>query len=349
MENTIIKGIILSEFDDIYGPKAKYYIPEDLPVELLNTVSGITIDSFFSENVKSEALILVPFPMFQRKGVVKLFEWKDSELRGGRGNAALTVLYEDKDDAIFYKYIDDFEPPFKNAIPDLISLLRSHESADLIISKLESFQSEFFNLLGSLADHELHLKEQVAFPTISSPQNGSLDYRFKLVIIGDPSVGKSSTILRYTDKAFRRSYISTIGVNITEKRVEVDKTLCQLIFWDCAGQIKYQHIRQMYYQGAVGILIVYDITNHTTLESVKGWYHDVKMNLEEPQYSRFVLCGNKKDKIQEAVVSTEEGQALANELDMAFFETSALTGENIEEAINNLVSELLIMFKEHDL
>ena len=265
---------------------------------------------------------------------MKFFEWEDPSLRGGKGNAALSLLFADKDDAIFYKYIDDFEPLFNAGVQEFLFLYQSHAEEESILNQLCDFQARAEQLLRTLAETELTKKE--AFPPVCDSPDQGIDFAFKTIIVGDPSVGKSSTILRYTDKAFRRSYISTIGVNITQKQVQIEDQECQFVFWDCAGQIKYQNMRQKYYQGATGIIIVYDIINRQTFESVSDWYHDVIKNIENPEECRFILCGNKKDKESQAEVSTEEGQALADQLNMPFFETSALTGENINDAISNL-------------
>ncbi len=249
--------------------------------------------------MKSEALVLVPFPTLNKKGIVKLLEWKDSTKRGSRGNASLTLIFDDKDDPIFYKYIDDFEPPFNEEISRLIALFLDRAALETFEDELYDFQYRFMQVVGTLAEHELHIKESEEFPSASKSINQGLDYRFKIIVIGDPLVGKSSTILRYTDKAFRRSHISTLGVNITQKRVSYQNNECELIFWDCAGQIKFQNVREMYYQGAVGVIIVYDLTNRETFENAEKWYQDVMNILEEPEHACFILCGNKKDRTDE--------------------------------------------------
>ena len=170
----------------------------------------------------------------------------------------------------------------------------------------------------------------------------SASYSFKVVICGDPACGKTSTVLKFTDQAFRRTYIPTIGVNVSKKEVIVDGKKIFLMLWDIAGQQKFSFIRGQFYQGAQAILIIYDLTRSETLDDVRNWHLDIKKTLGYSGTSIGLLCGNKNDLTHMRKVSTEDAQALANELNLQYFETSALTGENINELFYTIAKRLAL-------
>lgn len=128
---------------------------------------------------------------------------------------------------------------------------------------------------------------------------------------------------------FIPTFTATIGIDFNSKMIRVDKAVCKLEIWDTAGQERFSTITANYYRGAQGALLVYDVTSMSSFEKVKSWYDRAKMlggsDLE------CILIGNKID-LQEREVSYEEGNALATELGIAFLETSALSGSNVEAA-----------------
>jgi Ras-related protein Rab-1A len=350
-ESNIITGIVVSRFDDRMGPKPLCYFPVELSTETLNVVSNITIDLFISEQSVDPSLLLIPFPNIDKKGLVICFAWEDQKCRGKRAIGSISLLFESKYDSIFYKYFEDFRQPFVNLRENIVSLLQLHTTMEslfnTILKEIIDFQYNLFELLNSLSIQELTVNKQ-QFVNISPKDMMELDYRFKFIVVGDPTVGKSSIILRYTNDAFHRSYISTIGVNLTEKFIKFNQKVVDIIFWDLAGQLKYETIRQSYYNGSEGIIIVYDSTDRRTFENAEQWYHDIIRYIGKPNLFRFILCGNKIDKEDSIQVSFEEGQALANKLNIKFFQTSALTGQNVSEAINNLTGDLLELYRDMD-
>ena len=114
-----------------------------------------------------------------------------------------------------------------------------------------------------------------------------------------------------------------------------------MILWDLAGQSKFQALRTLYYHGAQCVIIVFDLTNHASFENVNNWYSDVKSNFSNFNDLAVVLCGNKSDLQEEIQVSREKASELASELNIAYLETSARNGKNIDKIFENLTNSLI--------
>ncbi|TYI37996.1 hypothetical protein ES332_A03G254500v1 [Gossypium tomentosum] len=140
------------------------------------------------------------------------------------------------------------------------------------------------------------------------------DYLFKLLLIGDSSVGKSCLLLRFADDSYLDSYISTIGVD----------------FWDTAGQERFRTITSSYYRGAHGIIIVYDVTEMESFNSVKQWLNEIDRYANDSVCK--LLVGNKCDLVENKVVDTQRAKAFADKLGIPFLETSAKDAINVEQA-----------------
>ena len=169
------------------------------------------------------------------------------------------------------------------------------------------------------------------------------EYVFKITILGDAAVGKTSLINQFVEGSFQEDYKPTLGANIVRKDVDLDEINAQvrLIMWDLAGQEKYNVIRSMYFQGCVGALLVYDITRHNTFETINSkWLKDFKKYVKKE--GTYILIGNKIDLKDQRMVSTEDGKNFAKKIDASdFIETSAKSGENAEKAFENLVNQIL--------
>ncbi len=184
-------------------------------------------------------------------------------------------------------------------------------------------------------------------------ENKNKEWALKLAILGDPAVGKTSLIDKYITDSFKENYQPTLGVNIVSKdiRIEEINSRIRLLLWDIAGQEKYELTRQNFFQGCVGALLVYDITQYSSFNQIKlKWIEDFK------KFSRpdgvYILIGNKSDLKESIKVSYEEGKSLSEEIDAAdFIETSAKIGDNVEEAFRKLVIYILkrsgVDFKEN--
>lgn len=164
------------------------------------------------------------------------------------------------------------------------------------------------------------------------------DYLFKLLLIGDSSVGKSCLLLRFADDSYVDSYISTIGVDFKIRTVELEGKTIKLQIWDTAGQERFRTITSSYYRGAHGIIIVYDVTEMESFNNVKQWLNEIDRYANESVCK--LLVGNKCDLVENKVVDTQMGQALADELGIPFLETSAKDAINVEQAFLTMAGEI---------
>lgn len=175
--------------------------------------------------------------------------------------------------------------------------------------------------------------------TKKSSKSKDYDYLFKLVLIGDSGVGKSCLLLRFADDAFTESYISTIGVDFRFRTVKMDKKTVKLQIWDTAGQERFRTITSAYYRGADGIIMVYDTTSSDSFDHVNDWLKEVNRYASEGTCK--LLVGNKCDRTADRAVTTEQAKEFADDLGVAFLETSAKTAKNVEEAFLTMAGELI--------
>nr|CAD7426358.1 unnamed protein product [Timema monikensis] len=154
------------------------------------------------------------------------------------------------------------------------------------------------------------------------------DLLFKLLLIGDSGVGKTCILFRFSDDAFTTTFISTIGIDFKIKTVE-----------DTAGQERFHTITTSYYRGAMGIMLVYDITNEKSFENIVKWLRNIDEHANEDVEK--MILGNKNDMEDKRVVSKDRGEAIAREHSIRFMETSAKANINIERAFNELAEAIL--------
>ena len=160
----------------------------------------------------------------------------------------------------------------------------------------------------------------------------------KLILVGDSYVGKTNILSKYIKNEFNQSTKSTVGVEFGTKLLKIEDKIIKAQIWDTAGQERYKSITSTYYKGAKGAFIVYDITNRLTFESVDKWIQD--LNLNSDKNITLLLIGNKKDLADKRDVTTEEGEEKAKSFGLAFLETSALTGENIDKVFDHILKEV---------
>lgn len=168
--------------------------------------------------------------------------------------------------------------------------------------------------------------------------NDEYDFLFKVVLIGDSGVGKSNLLSRFTRNEFNLDSKSTIGVEFATRSIQVDSKTIKAQIWDTAGQERYRAITSAYYRGAVGALLVYDISKHQTYENVIRWLKELRDHADANIV--IMLVGNKSDLRHLRAVPTEEAKAFASENHLSFIETSAFDASNVELAFQNILTEI---------
>jgi len=183
------------------------------------------------------------------------------------------------------------------------------------------------------------------------------DYLIKLLLIGDSGVGKSCLLLRFSDDSFTPSFITTIGIDFKIRTIELDGRRIKLQIWDTAGQERFRTITTAYYRGAMGILLVYDVTDEKSFGNIRNWIRNIEQHATESVNK--MLIGNKCDMVDKKVllssaqqffglsysfvvcfIETERGQALADEYSIKFMETSAKNSINVDQAFINLAQDI---------
>ena len=169
-------------------------------------------------------------------------------------------------------------------------------------------------------------------------EDDQYDFIFKLVLIGDSGVGKTNILSRYLTNQFSASTQPTVGVEFGSKIIKKGEKLIKLQIWDTAGQERYKSITSAYYKGAKGAFVVYDISRKSTFDNVDKWINELKNNGSEDVF--ILLVGNKSDLNDQREISEEEVKKKAEVYNIAFCETSALKGNNIEFAFESLIDKI---------
>uniref|UniRef100_A0A8C8HWI3 small monomeric GTPase n=1 Tax=Oncorhynchus tshawytscha TaxID=74940 RepID=A0A8C8HWI3_ONCTS len=164
------------------------------------------------------------------------------------------------------------------------------------------------------------------------------DYLFKLLLIGDSGVGKTCVLFRFSEDAFNSTFISTIGIDFKIRTVELDGKKIKLQIWDTAGQERFRTITTAYYRGAMGIMLVYDITNEKSFDNIKNWIRNIEEHASA-DVEKMVL-GNKCDVNDKRQVSKDRGEQLSLEYGIKFMETSAKANINVENAFMTLARDI---------
>lgn len=164
----------------------------------------------------------------------------------------------------------------------------------------------------------------------------SYDMIMKLLLVGDSGVGKSCLLLRFVEDKFNPSFITTIGIDFKIRTIESNGKKIKLQVWDTAGQERFRTITTAYYRGAMGIVLIYDVTDARTFENVENWFQTVTQHANED--AQIFLVGNKSDDEENRQVSKEQGESLASSLNIPFLEASAKTNANVESIFYELAS-----------
>ena len=163
----------------------------------------------------------------------------------------------------------------------------------------------------------------------------SAKYIIKIVTLGDSMVGKTSIVYRYFENKFNESILSTIGIDFKTKYIKVRDASVKVLIWDTAGQEKFRNIAKQYYQGANGVLLVFDVSDRKSFERIEYWLNEIKENNKiDSMYA--VIVANKIDLVGERVISRDEAEKYAEKNNISYFEVSAKTGEGVAEMFNNI-------------
>ena len=173
-------------------------------------------------------------------------------------------------------------------------------------------------------------------------ENEAIEYSFKILLLGDTSVGKTCFLKRYTEDTFQDAYLSTIGFDFKFKMVTLKNgKQVKVQLWDTAGQERFRTIAKSYYKGAHGIILIYDVSNPKTYDNIKKWLAQIKE--EASSKVCIILVANKIDH-EERVVTEEEGEKLAKSFNLKIFESSAKENINVTEAFQEVIENISVNY-----
>jgi small GTP-binding protein len=153
----------------------------------------------------------------------------------------------------------------------------------------------------------------------------------KTVIVGDSGVGKTSILFRFVNQTFQNEVPSTLGVEFMSKVIDIDSRTLEVQLWDTAGQELFRSVTRGYYRGAIGAFVVFDLTNRESFTNLPQWITDLQSTARRDVV--IVVLGNKADLVESRDVTKFEAEEFAKRSNVGYFETSAKTGDNIENAI----------------
>jgi len=197
-----------------------------------------------------------------------------------------------------------------------------------------------------------HVRATMADVTSNAASSGGsklmqYDYLVKLLLIGDSGVGKSSLLVKFADDRFSPHIGQTIGMDFKVKMLDLGGRRVKLQIWDTAGQERFHTITQQYYRNAMGIILVYDVTNEESFDNIRRWAAQIAAHGAET--ADRMLLGNKADcDASQRAVDKERAQALANEYGIPFMETSAKEGNNVQEAFHAIADTVRIRFQSQE-
>ena len=167
------------------------------------------------------------------------------------------------------------------------------------------------------------------------------DFIFKVLLLGNSDVGKSSLLLRFVDSVWNDAFVPTIGVDFKVKTLEINNKKVKMQIWDTAGEERFRTVVSTYFRGAHGILLLYDVTNRDSFKNLENWLIEIEKNSSEKVLK--ILLGNKCDLNDDREIQPDEGRAFADRNGMEFMETSAKMNTNVTEAFETL-GKLMIEF-----
>ncbi len=174
-------------------------------------------------------------------------------------------------------------------------------------------------------------------------RNEAAGFVFKITVIGDGAVGKTSLIKKYTKGSFQKDYIKTLGAQFSKYDEEIDGDNCKLFFWDIAGQAEFQFMRPTFYKGSKAAIIVFSHTDEDSFKSIQNWHDDIKKYCGDLP---IVLFGNKTDLVDEKDLNNDEVIKTVKERNfLGYYKTSAKTGSGVYKAFQAIIKELHDKYK----
>ena len=179
------------------------------------------------------------------------------------------------------------------------------------------------------------------YSSTPNPNHNNKEYEFifKVLMLGNSNVGKSSLFLRFVDDIWNDTFVPTIGVDFKIKTIEIDQKKVKMQIWDTAGQERFKNIISSYYRGANGILLIYDVTEKESFKSLSNWLIEIEKNGNKNVLK--VLIGNKSDLEDKRVISFNQGKEFSDMYGLKFIETSAKKNLNVNEAFESLGREIM--------
>ena len=187
-------------------------------------------------------------------------------------------------------------------------------------------------------------KRDLQSTVVSQADAEDPDFLLKIVLIGESGVGKTNLLSRFARDQFNPDSKTTIGVEFATKTLKILDKKVKAQIWDTAGQERYRAITSAYYRGAVGAMLVYDITASLTFSSLDRWLKELRENADHNIV--VMLVGNKNDMVDLRAVSREDGMNFAKEKDLLFIETSAKDAVNVQESFLNLIEAIVTQYSK---
>ena len=250
--------------------------------------------------------------------------------------------FEGKNDLIFDKIIDlskkFFESNFMGNKNEIENELNEYKNQINILNrKLNKANDELFKLKQNNGDILNKLNSDIISEKMKKK---NIEEKINILILGNTAVGKTSYILKYTEDEFQEMYLATVGIDFKVKVVKINNVSYRVYFYDTTGQEKYKSISLNMIKNANGIILMYDITKRKSFDSINEWIESVK-NVKGSNFP-LILLGNKIDEEDQREVDKNEGEKLANDNNIDFFEISNKDGVNINEAALNIINKILV-------
>ena len=335
----IIPSIIYMEISDENRAQSLFWYPLDLPEDICRFVEKKVYSLISGEkNFFPEILLIFPLSSLRKKLLIKYFIKQDNDKYV---KSALCFIFDESEDYIFYRYLTYFDYYFNESILRIIELEGSDHNNGFVFDEVVKLRDNICFSIKDLKSQSKYLPQPERKPTVKNQAQNILMHKFKVIILGDPSVGKTSTLLRFTDDVFIRSYVPTMGLNITQKRFHVTNKAVELVLWDMGGQTKFGQMRGQFYEGASAFLLLFDLTNPGSFANIPKWYEEVNHHFPVLSDLDGYLVGNKSDIFKERIVNRIDAERLSRVLNIKYLETSALTGNNLKYLFTYLAGSLI--------